>query len=897
MQRAVEADYLDEAERQDRRIYHGVWLESDLDSPERAARASLVSGDIDNAALKLDSTPPLDRADAAVMRGEYKSALSILDAMPEATGAAHLRGARIRADALVALGRTSEAVGVADAATKVFAEKVAREPDAVVEAVRLFALLTRVRGPATAGSGGEYHAMMSALDEVHNNVDKLHWPTLLAQAELLYEKDNAPEAAQALQSVLALNPSCAEAWAMLGRMSVDSFNFAMTEAIATRLDMLAEGRAGAGDDGDLLARDGSGGVSLWAAIIRARAGIRQGDPAAAADALAPALARYPRERELLALHCAEQALRYDPPLLERALAEFEQLAPGSPMAHFEVGKALGEARQYEPAAEQLNIAHDRLPKWADPVIELGLLEVQYGRIDKARDALEVAVGLDPFNVRADNSLRLVKELLTYSVVQSEHYTIRYKPGVDEVLAREMAAPLERNYAIVTGKEKGGIDFEPPIKTTIDLMPDHKWFAVRIAGMPNIHTIAAATGACIAMEAPREGRDHYGTYDWVRVLRHEFTHTVTLARTFNRIPHWFTEAAAVYLEQSPRDFNTCRLLADVLAADQLFDFNQINIAFVRPARPTDRQQAYAQGHWMYEFIIDQWGDRAPLDLMDLYAKGQREEAAFQSVLGISREEFLRRFKAWAREQVVAWGLALPEGTPRVQDMLVEAATTDPERQDEVHTFLSDVAEQAFMLAMGVGDADANLELTLPDLTPELTQSLLEKYPDHPDLLELAVKDAAQQDAGPGSSKGAKSIAPEAVPLLERYAAARPVDPLPHQLLANLYLNGEHPDPDRAVEHLEYLDAREQYQPVYAAELARRYAARKDWDKAWAKVERATQIAAYDPGLRELAATIALKRSDLAGAERHVSALVLLEPDVAKHEERLQAIRNIRDHSTR
>jgi hypothetical protein len=60
--------------------------------------------------------------------------------------------------------------------------------------------------------------MMRALDEVHNTVDKLHWPTLLAQAELLYEKDNAPEAAQALQGVLALNPSCAEDCAMLGRM-------------------------------------------------------------------------------------------------------------------------------------------------------------------------------------------------------------------------------------------------------------------------------------------------------------------------------------------------------------------------------------------------------------------------------------------------------------------------------------------------------------------------------------------------------------------------------------------------------------------------------------------------------------------------------------------------------
>src|SRR6185436_13057722 len=123
--------------------------------------------------------------------------------------------------------------------------------------------------------------------------------------------------------------------------------------------------------------------------------------------------------------------------------------------------------------------------------------------------------------------------------------------------------------------------------------------------PQIHTIAAATGRCIAMETPRDGRGHLGTYDWVRVVRHEFTHTVTLARTNNRIPHWFTEAAAVYLELSPRDYPTCQLLAGALDNDRLFDMTEINTAFVRPRRQSDRQQAYAQGHWMYEFILQQW----------------------------------------------------------------------------------------------------------------------------------------------------------------------------------------------------------------------------------------------------------------------------------------------------
>src|SRR5262249_34339150 len=149
------------------------------------------------------------------------------------------------------------------------------------------------------------------------------------------------------------------------------------------------------------------------------------------------------------------------------------------------------------------------------------------------------------------------------------------------------------------------------------------------------------------------------------------------------------------------FNTCRLLADVLAADALFDFNEINIAFVRPAKPTDRQQAYAQGHWMYEFIIDQWGDRAPLDLMDLYAKGQREESAFESVLGIPRDEFLRRFKAWAQKQVVSWGLQLPEGVPSLHDLLLQETLSDPARAQEVQDLLASIAEKTAHAALGIG----------------------------------------------------------------------------------------------------------------------------------------------------------------------------------------------------
>ena len=66
-----------------------------------------------------------------------------------------------------------------------------------------------------------------------------------------------------------------------------------------------------------------------------------------------------------------------------------------------------------------------------------------------------------------------------------------------------------------------------------------------------------------MEVPREGRksEHLGLFLWPRVLQHEYTHTITLAQTGNRIPHWLTEAAAVSMEQAPRDYDDCMTLAE------------------------------------------------------------------------------------------------------------------------------------------------------------------------------------------------------------------------------------------------------------------------------------------------------------------------------------------------
>ena len=70
------------------------------------------------------------------------------------------------------------------------------------------------------------------------------------------------------------------------------------------------------------------------------------------------------------------------------------------------------------------------------------------------------------------------------------------------------------------------------------------------GGPWLATVGASTGRVIAMDAPRKGEKASGPFNWAQVLRHEFTHTVTLGETDNRIAHWFTEGLAVQEEHSP-----------------------------------------------------------------------------------------------------------------------------------------------------------------------------------------------------------------------------------------------------------------------------------------------------------------------------------------------------------
>jgi tetratricopeptide (TPR) repeat protein len=792
-------------ERRRLKLFHGQWeaLDREALSPAELGALALLRFELDSPDLSSPEVPARIAAEAALWRGEPEAVLPMLEGDETAAGAL------LRAAALEQLGRLGDAART----LQPWRERVNRErfDDAaeLTAAAQAVNVLARLEGRPAA----DYQVVMNQLARVRNSIDPLYWPAYLAEGRLLVEKDSRQDGGRALIEALGLNPAAGEVWFELGILAVEGFDFDRAALASRNLRRINP-------------------THPLADRLDARSLLQQRDVSSARAIIEQALGLQPKHREWLALLAAAEALSYDEVETQRVLDHLDTLSPGTPLGYFTVGQVLSAARQYAAGDRALREAIRRQPNWPQAWIERGLLLMQWGDLEAARDALAQASRLDPFNRRANNQLRLVDDLLGYETIETEHFIIRFRSGVDEALARDMPYELEKMHADITA----AFQHVPPNKTQIDLMPDERYFGVRITGMPEIWTIAAATGDVLSLTPPREGRNQRGTFDWVNVMRHEFAHTVTLSQTSNRVPHWFTEACAVSQESVGRSFATYELLAWALHNDELFDLASINWGFIRPEKPFSRQLAYAQADWMLEYIAHAFGWQAVIELLELYNRGIGDTEAMKTVTRQNAEEFMSGFRAWATEQVAAWGLG--------------------ERE---------VGERAAQVIAGRGDEPTDDEL----------RELLERYPDHPDLLKIVAQRAMLGDDIDDAERAVR-----------RYAEARPVDHWPHRAMAQLATRAG--DLERAVPSLEALDALDNDSGAWAHQLAQVHRAAGRLDRASASIRRAVHRQPYNANFRTLAATIELQRGDATGALHQLRALSILEPTRAEHHVRLAAL---------
>ncbi len=870
---SVTAPYLTDEERKDFRVRHGISDDLDLDTPARRARVALDRWQLDDPALGDERAPLPLRVEALLRRGAYAEVVA------QTAAAADLPLQALRARALAALGRRDEALALAAAPAVREALDGSKVVDEVLAAADLGAL--RIRLDAAAAS--EYPRLLKSLARARQELDRLDPRIRLREAQLLADRHAVSDAVKALGETLALHPRNAEAWRLAGEIAIARFDFTGAANAAAALRRIESAHP-------------------LAALLDTHSLLVQDDAEGAREALAPLLAADPVLPDALAWHAAVEASRYDFDAMRAALAKSDARAPGSADALVTCGRQLAFDRQYAEAREILSLAAAREPAWSIPRAELGLLSMQDGREEGAIADLRAATAIDPHDERTVFTLRLVEELAEWGRIETEHFVLRHPPGEKgreaAMVARLLASELDAMHREVCAR----LRHEPAQKTVIDIMPDHRSFGVRITGLPRIHTIAVCTGPTIAIEIPKDGPQtkHLGLFDPLAVLRHEYTHTVTLSMTRNRIPHWLTEAVAVALEDTPRTFDTCQMLAAAWRTDTLFDLDAINWGFIRPRKATDRAQAYAQGRWMVEFIERAYGWDALCKLLFSYAEGIREEEAMRRAFGIGREEFFTRFREWAAGEVRAWGLA-PE--PSMRDLALRLASGDDDAEREMQRAetarLTMVARawsdaigrpgrERFMLRGGEWPARPMPKVEFDDAT---VKAFLNEFPDQADLVELLLRRARTADRSAGAETRA---------LLERYARLRPVDPLPHRIWATLATQGaeglDAVGDDGALRHLRELDLRADKDNVYALAIARNRRAAGDLPAAIAAAERAVRINPFDASVRELAAAIAVEGARLDRAAVHIEALAELEPDRVIHRQRLERLRGMMGETT-
>ncbi|MFG0249423.1 MAG: peptidase MA family metallohydrolase [Phycisphaeraceae bacterium JB051] len=788
-------------------LFHGQWeaVDPTMLTVEQRAEFALARYDLGAAVLTDEKTPAVYRAEASNLRGEPQLAVTLL------TEPQSLQEVLAKSAALETLGKLDEAAKLLTP----WREKLLKQlPENAADLTRAGLLLSEL-AVLEGLPARDYQQAMNWFSMARGQLDRLYWPAYLAEAQLLCDKSSRMQAIGAIMETLPLNPNASEAWMLLGQMSVESFQFDKASSCVEKLREINP-------------------QHILADILEIRSYLAQRDLSAVPAILQAALKRYPSQRDLLALEAAMHAMQFDHAQLDKTLAKFEAISPGNPLALATAGEFLSFARQYDWAEQLLRKAIAMQPNWPKPRSELALLLMQAGRDEQAYGELEKAAKLDPFHKQVQNQLELAQEMKGFLNAKTKHFSITYPPGPDEALALDMTVMLDDIYNTVTTS----FSHQPRNITQIQIMPNERWFGVRITGIPEIWTIAACTGDVIAMTPPKTGARQRGAYDWARVVQHEFTHTVTLDLTHNRLAHWFTEACAVAMEPGGRDYNTCQLLAENLANETLFDLKSINWAFVRPEKPTDRPLAYAQANWMYDYIQQTFSHDAILSILAKFATTNDSAQVIQSVTGQDEATFMKGFKAWAKEQVQSWGLGPQDGDEALKPMF-----------------------KAF--AQGIAPPAAVLDKLIAD------------HPKHPDVLRLIAEKAMQADDMIAARKAVRD-----------YARARPVDPWSNKQL--VILSQQLGDKDMLIGALTALDENEQSTGRWAFELAKRHAKQKRWPAALADAKRAIQREPYNADYRENAATMALMDKDMHAAMHQIRALTMLEPDRSIHWARLAAI---------
>jgi cellulose synthase operon protein C len=463
----------------------------------------------------------------------------------------------------------------------------------------------------------ELNSVINKVYEVALKADPECWQAHWLEGKLFLAGYQEGDARKDLTKALKINPAAAEVIVTLGQADLQGYKLAAGRKKAERALEINPRMAAA-------------------QILLADLNISDERFLDARDNAKKAVAENPVDEEGLARLAAAARLLVDPLGAQAVESVVLSNNPRPATFYASLAERLADRRKYMSAESAFlkSIAAD--DNRADSRIGLGMLYMQIGREAEARNLFEAAFAADPFNVRAKNMRLILKHMETYRPIESEHYTILVDPTQDNLLGKYMSRYLES----VHGELVKNLGYEPPGLTQVEIMKNHEKFSGRTTALPFIPTVGACTGKVVALASPKTSNT---PFNWARVMKHEIVHVITLQQTEFNIPHWYTEALAVQAEGFPRPQPWNKMLVErVPTRRKLLNLDTINLGFIRPDEPEDRQLAYCQAQLYAQYMLQRFGDDALIKMLAAYKRGLTTDRAIDDCFHVAKPDFEAKY---------------------------------------------------------------------------------------------------------------------------------------------------------------------------------------------------------------------------------------------------------------
>src|SRR3954470_4014398 len=733
------------------------------DTPYRAALRALNEGrydDVDAIAEKLDPNIVAVKARAAIARGRYADAETLLRPVASRVPSS---------EAALELGLLQQMLGRADSVGLL--EKVAaladtsNDPNEMARAARALRALGRFHESNAAYRDAAGAAPNDAAIQT-------------AFGDLFLEKFDKPEALKSYQMALQVDARWTPALVGSARVLADE-NPPQAAVFATRALEINPS-------------------SVDAQIFLAGEAADAGKFDEARQALDKALIVNPSSLDAIALRAAVAYVQDKPQEFEADAAKALAIAPRYGEVYRVAGDLAARNYRFDEAVElaRRSLALDASNAHAQA--DLGSHLLRAGDEPGARTALEASFKADPFNKLVFNQLTVMDKVDKFVTIRDGDLVMRLDK--DE-------APVLREYAVALAHQAlstlaSRYEFTPRGPILVEIFPKHDDFAVRTLGLPGMtYALGVCFGRVVTMDSPKARPP--GEFQWEATLWHELAHVITLQMSNQRVPRWLTEGISVYEEKKARAEWGREMdvtFAGMLNRGETLKLTDLNAAFQNPKTIS---LAYYEGSLVVEHIVSAYGQAGLNKLLRTFAQGLDTDAALKTALNIDFERMQAGFDQTVEKKFGAMrkAMAMPEGAEDLMKMAPAAVKA-----------IADANPSSFPVQMALGRAlrkEGQLDEAMQafERAASLIPTAAGKDSPHDQMAEIALqkKDTARaireltdlvaidfnnieapRQLVPLLRQNGTEDAAKLMPVYQRIAAIDPFDPEAHTALGRFAL---------------------------------------------------------------------------------------------------------------